>query len=660
MKILVVDDSSMMRKIIRRELQKGDYEVFEALDGVDALEKIPEVQPDLITMDVDMPRLNGFETVEKIRNELKYCSGDKGKEVPIIFITANDTLEGRTRGFEIGATDFLTKPFIEGEVLSAVNALLKPQKTLQGATALIAEDSRVSRHILELILHSEGIKTIVTEDGVDAFEVLKESIGEIDMVITDFMMPVMNGDELCRKIRQDLGNKTIPVIFLSAMNERSSILKMFAAGASDYIVKPFAKEELLARIRVHLESRVLSRKLSTQVRELKRLSKLKDDFLSITSHDLKAPLNGILGFTEILMEEAPLDETHKEYLKHVQDSGYFLLSLIGDILDLGKLQSKDEDLSITPQNMGDIVQGVADTLAHMASPKGIKLEIIKKSDTGLNISGNKNALTRIFNNLLSNAIKFTPVNGEIKLVIEQLENDKISVSVIDSGIGIPEDKVPILFNKFSKISRPGTAGEKGTGLGLSITKELVERHNGVISVSSEEGKGTTFSVVFSSIDKGAEEESDDTESVPTDRVEKISAPPEKIRILLVDDNQLNLKLAQTILEKKEYEVVAASNGKDALYVYKMSTGGEEAIEPFQLIFMDLHMPVMNGVDATHEIRSFEKEQGLTAIPIIAMTADTSEVELQNCKDAGMNSFVAKPINVKRIEEEIKKLIIIDK
>lgn len=652
MKILVVDDSSMMRKIIRRELTKGDYEVFEAKDGIEALAQIPKVRPDLITMDVDMPNLNGFETVKKIRNELRYSADGDTKEVPIIFITANDTLEGRTRGFDVGATEFLTKPFIEGEVLSAVNILLNPEDNLQGATALIAEDSKVSRHILELILHGEGIKTIMTEDGADAFEVLKQNPNEIDIVITDFMMPVMNGDELCRKIRQDIGNKTIPVIFLSAMNERDSILQMFAAGASDYIVKPFAKEELLARIRVHLETRVLSRKLTDQVRELKRLSKLKDDFLSITSHDLKAPLNGILGFTEILMEDAPLDDTHKEYLKHVQDSGYFLLSLIGDILDLGKLQSKDEDLVISQQKLGDVLQDVTDMLVHMASPKGIKLELCKDENDDLEIDGNKNSLTRIFNNLLSNAIKFTPPNGIIHQVIERLPDNQIAVSVVDHGIGIPSDKIPILFNKFSKVSRPGTAGEKGTGLGLSITKELVERLNGTISVESEEGQGTAFKIIFPS---------PDSQKVPAAPHTTDKSHSEKpVQLLLVDDNQMNTKLARAIFEKKGFDVMSVCDGLSALKTYKDSVNTDTEIEPFQLIFMDLRMPIMGGIEATKEIRAFEQGLGIDAIPIIAMTGDSNAEELQKCIDAGMNSSVLKPINVKRLEEEIKKFIIIDK
>lgn len=322
-KVLVVDDSSMMRRILRKELEKSNFEVFEAEDGLQAFEMAAEIKPQLITIDVDMPRMDGYEAVYKIRTDLKLMTQDCDKEIPIVFVTANDTLEGRKKGFEVGATDFIIKPFLKGEVSAAVNNLLYPDTTLQGMNVLVAEDSSLTRSILNNILKGEGINTILSSNGAEALEILKKEEENIDLVMTDFMMPEMDGDELCKRIRFDLGNKSLPVIFLSAMSETSSILKIFKAGASDYIIKPFAKEELLARIKVHLESRLLNKKLFEQVHELKRLSKLKDDFLSITSHDLRSPLTGILGFTDLLMEDKDATELHKEFLQHIKDSGDF-------------------------------------------------------------------------------------------------------------------------------------------------------------------------------------------------------------------------------------------------------------------------------------------------------------------------------------------------
>ncbi len=496
MKILVVDDSPMMRRVIKKELMVTEYEIIEAEDGIDAIEMFEKHRPNLITMDVDMPRMNGFDTAKKIGEIISENQDGEQSKVPIVFVTASDTLEGRAKGFQAGAADFITKPFLPGEVVSTVQGLLKPDAKFKGMTALVVEDSATARKLITNILDQEGLKTIIGTNGNEGFRLMKEYEDEIDIVITDYMMPEMNGDAMCEKIRQELGKKTIPIIFLSGAEDKDSILKFFKAGASDYVNKPFAKEELLARIWTHLETRTLSHKLTSQVLELKRLSKLKDDFLSITSHDLRAPLNGILGFSELLLEE-DLNETHKEYLSHIKNSGDFLLTLINDILDLGKLQSENNSVDFVELSIEELVESSTNTIRHMATPKKIKLDIEKKFTDPPYIKGDKNSLIRVFNNILSNAIKFTDKEGSVQQIIEHIENDDIvTISIFDDGIGIPEDKIPLLFDKYSKVSRPGTAGEKGTGLGLSITKQLIESHNGTVTVTSESGQGTCFKLAF--------------------------------------------------------------------------------------------------------------------------------------------------------------------
>ncbi|PCI30484.1 MAG: hypothetical protein COB67_01500 [SAR324 cluster bacterium] len=654
MRILVVDDSAMMRKIIRRELEKGGYEVFEAGDGVECLEIIENVQPHLITMDVDMPRMNGYEAVYKIRSEIKPLSTEISHKVPIIFITANDTLEGRSEGFESGASDFITKPFLQGEVLTAVNELVKPKNSLKGLTAVIAEDNQMARQLLNSILKSEGINTILTASGAEAFDVIKSREADIDLLITDYMMPGMNGDELCRKVRLEMGNKTLPIIFLSAMSERSSILELFKAGASDYVIKPFAKEELMSRIRVHLEARLLNRKLTRQVQDLKRLSKLQNDFLAVTSHDLRAPLNGILGFTDLLLQEDDIRGEHKEYLTHVKDSGNFLLNLINDILDLGRVQSENEEIELEDISIEAVLNSSTNTVRHMASPKDISLETYNKCKQPIFIKGHQSSLIRVFNNILSNAIKFTPRGGWVKQIVEPMGTDKVAISFIDNGIGIPTEKIPLLFEKFSKTSRPGTAGEKGTGLGLSITKELIERHEGTVDVTSEVGKGTCFRLIFP-LNAGSIQPSEEKieEAEHSIKVVKKSID---IRFLLVDDNYLNIKLASTVLKQKGYIISSARDGKSALDQYVESLKNKGEGETFDMIFMDLRMPTMDGYESTYKIREFEQQTGLASIPIIAMSAGTSEEEKQRCQEVGMNGFVNKPINLKQIQSVIQEFI----
>jgi len=653
MRILIVDDSSTMRRVISQEFDGPDFEFFQAVNGLDALEKIRQLKPDLITMDVDMPEMDGFETAKNIYDNPADYKSATGEKIPIIFITANDTIDGRSKGFEAGAAEFITKPFLSGEIASIAKALIKPDVIMENRTVLIVEDNRGSRELLDLIIRREGFKTMLAENGVGAFKIMKKHEHEIDLVITDFMMPEMDGEELCIKIRKELGNITVPIIFLSALSERGSILKIFKAGASDYVVKPFAKEELMARVGVHLKSMVLTRQKSSQVKELKRLNKMKDDLLAITSHDLRAPLNGILGFTDLLLCEDSFTDTQREYLTHVKDSGDFLLTLINDILDLGRLQSEDTDLEKTNLSLDKIIASSTNTIHHMASPKKIELLLASKIEEPVYILGNEASLIRIFNNILSNAIKFTPIEGEIRLELVLVNNNsQVSISIIDNGIGIAEDKLPKLFSKYSNLSRNGTEGEKGTGLGMSITKELVERHNGSIHVTSEVNKGTCFQLIFPLIDKS---EAVETKAEPETLTNtKRTVEKSQLKILLADDNQLNIKLATTVFKKNGYKIECVMDGQQAKDTYIDSINATE--ETFDLIFMDLQMPVLGGVEATVHIREYEADHQIKPVKIIAMTAASSDKQKTTCKKAGMNDFITKPISMEQINKVIKQHI----
>ena len=284
MRVLVVDDSAMMRMAIREELEKGGYQVMEAANGLEALVRISgEPPPDLVTLDVEMPRLNGWETCKRLRSAYYARMVDsKGKNrLPVIFITAQDSMADRRRGFEAGAVNFITKPFIEGELLEAVDRILKPVALSDGMTAMVVEDNIVARKIVIGILQQEGLIAIEAEDGQQGYEIFKTQGNEIDVVITDLFMPRMNGDVLAQRIRQEFDRWDVPIICLTAMPDQSELLRVFKAGVSDYLVKPFVREELLARITVHLERYRLSRQLKEKVAAL-QASNEKIRRLSIT------------------------------------------------------------------------------------------------------------------------------------------------------------------------------------------------------------------------------------------------------------------------------------------------------------------------------------------------------------------------------------------
>jgi two-component system cell cycle response regulator len=271
-RILVVDDSQTIRMRIREELEQGGYEVLEAKNGLEALiHAASPSPPDLITLDIEMPKMNGFETCRKLREThyARFFSKYEDHSIPIIFITGNDTIEDRKKGFELGAVDFVSKPFQEGEVLAIVNKILNPPVMRNGIKALVADDNIVARKIASLCLSREGIEVHEAEDGKQAYDIICASGDKLDIVITDLIMPNMDGMQLCRHIRQDLGKQDIPIIVLTAMSDFSEILEVFKAGASDYLVKPFSKEELLARINVHIERSKVNRELRDTITLLK-------------------------------------------------------------------------------------------------------------------------------------------------------------------------------------------------------------------------------------------------------------------------------------------------------------------------------------------------------------------------------------------------------
>ena len=359
LKVLVVDDSSFIRRVISQELSEGGYNVIEAADGVDALAKATmSPPPDLITLDVEMPKLDGFQTCAKLRSDhySQFFTNHPDNQVPIIFVTSLDTMKDRQKGFHAGASEFITKPFEQGAILDAVDQILKPDRRLEGLTVMVVDDNITARKIISNALKKEGLTIIEAVDGDEAFDLMCKNMSEIDLLVTDFIMPNMQGDELCTKVRRELGLKDLPIIFLTAVEEQSEVLKIFKAGANDYLIKPFVNEELLARLHVHLHRAILNNRLRKNVGELTALNQMKDDLISVCSHDLRSPLNGILGFTDILLEKEYLKEEDRENLDQVKVSGEFLLSLVNDILDLSKIQSEESDLVTEPLSLPEIAQ----------------------------------------------------------------------------------------------------------------------------------------------------------------------------------------------------------------------------------------------------------------------------------------------------------------
>ena len=271
-KIMVVDDSALVRRIICKELQAGGYRTIETGTPEEALNLFLSQRPDLVTMNVQLQSMNGLELCRRMRAAEEASQSDVSGHhlTPVVFITSNDTVRDRELGFEAGATDFLSKPFRPGSLLRMANEILQPAGEYMGANVLVVEDSGVTRRIVTSALERMGVQVFEAADGETGLKIAQDLETSLDLVVTDYLLPGINGDDLCFTLRGMESTRNIPILILSAENEKSAKLHFFRAGATDFLNKPFSIEELQARVKVHLEARVFRRNLERANEELEK------------------------------------------------------------------------------------------------------------------------------------------------------------------------------------------------------------------------------------------------------------------------------------------------------------------------------------------------------------------------------------------------------
>ncbi|OGV38691.1 MAG: hypothetical protein A2020_03970 [Lentisphaerae bacterium GWF2_45_14] len=515
MKILVVDDSATFRNIIRRKLQSGGYEIIEARDGADALRHIVAAHGtiDLVTLDVEMPVLDGFRTCAELNKE-KYrpvfCSPAGGR-IPILFVTAQDTIEDRKKGFALGGADFISKEILEDEILTRVDKILKSSKKLAGLKALVADDSKIYLAIISEVLQREGVYVYRAENGNDAYDIISKHSQEIDMVITDLEMPAMNGIELTNKIRKELGLKALPIIILSAIDDKVTQLDLFKSGADDYLTKPFIKEELLARLSVHLEDVLLNRKLQENLVELKKLNnelkiskesieKQNDErkeMLHVLCHDLVNPFASVIGALELIEVETHFQELKKE----AENVAYKGLEIIDLVRKMHAIEDGKTEFTIQDINLNNVLNESFLILKKRFKEKNISTEVNLAPDDRV-LAESTSLTNSVINNILTNAIKFSYPGSTIKIYSKKEADGGLRLIIADSGIGMSDKLLKDIFNTNKATSRPGTSGESGTGYGMPLVRKFMNAYGGEIEVESvsekksEKEHGTTVTLFF--------------------------------------------------------------------------------------------------------------------------------------------------------------------
>ena len=367
------------------------------------------------------------------------------------------------------------------------------------------------------------------------------------------------------------------------------------------------------------------------------------------SHDIRTPMNAIIGITTLMKNELHEPEKLAEHLGKLESSGQLLLGIINNILDMSRIESGKTTLHVEKMNLPQQISQLDSIIRQQAGQRSQSFTV----STNLqheNVLADPNRLNQVLMNILSNAVKYTPTGGHIRLEVEELPRNehyaRYRFVVQDDGIGMSADYQKTLFDPFTREECSGTNKVQGTGLGMAITKSVIDLMGGSISVESATGKGTRFEVVL--------EFPIDTEA---DTVQKAQALPEKeettsplsgMKFLCAEDNAINAEILQMLLETKGASCTICPNGQEIVDAFASVKPGD-----YDMILMDIQMPVMDGLEATRRIRSGENPLGRT-IPILAMTANAFLEDMQKSKEAGMDEHLSKPVDISALEQVVKR------
>ena len=506
----------------------------------------------------------------------------------------------------------------------------------QVSKILIVDDVQLNLDLMKEILSGKGYQIASAINGKSA--IAKAKAHKFDLILLDVILPDIDGFEVCSHLKSSPQTQDIPIIFLTAKKEKDSIIQGFNLGAVDYVPKPFSKEELLARVNLHLTLRKYQDELIRSKERAEASAKAKAIFLANISHEIRTPMNGIIGMIDIL-KRTPLTAEQLEYIDIIGISGENLLMIINDVLDFSKIEAGQITFEHIRFNLCDEINEVIKILRYKATERNLDLSYEVAPDVPQLLIGDPLRLKQVLINLCNNSIKFTS-EGFVHVSVKILDQNECAVrlqfDVKDTGIGISPENQQKLFKSFSQADVSTTRKFGGTGLGLAISKNLVHLMGGEIGIISEEGKGAIFH-----FDGEFGIAGQDLSEAEIQELEDSVFRERKLKILLAEDNVINQKVAILNLQKLGHSVIVVADGIQAV---------ERFISELpDVIFMDVHMPLMDGVEATYKIREWESANSMTnRVPIVAMTANILKSDKDLFVAAGMDDYLSKPFNVSEL------------
>ncbi len=653
-KILIVDDDPANLPILEEILEDLDLNIVKALSGQEALEIVEKYDFALVLMDVQMPGLNGFETVKLMRKSKRTVL------LPVIFVTAiYSEQQYLVEGIETGAVDFILKPFnhnvLKGKVKVFVDLYRQRtelEKEIQRRTDF-EKSLQKSEESFRAVFESTNDCIAVWDRGYNFLyanqaamdhigKTKEEIIGQTIQNSLGHTPDLMNLwieriDQIFQTYQSLKVDDSIPVGDRLVVSE--STFTPIRDDIGNVIAVSMFYRDITYRKQAEKELR-----LAKEAAE--RASRYKTDFLANMSHDIRTPMNSILGMADLL-SETRLDEEQRNYVRIFKTAGQNLLNLINDILDLSKIEGDHIQIENIDFDLNDIVEKTCEVFSVRAHEKKLELAYRIHPDVPTSLRGDSVRLRQILVNLIGNAIKFTEEGAvvvEIKTVkdiqteknIKQLE---LEFSVKDTGIGIQADKLETIFLSFQQADSSMTRKYGGTGLGLTISKRLVELFGGRIWVSSTVGEGSTFhfTILF------------ENRTRPR-HTHQMSMDLKGVRILIVDDNAVNRRILHEILINWGAEAVMADSGKEALAALIET---REGANPFDLVLLDHSMPEMNGFEV---VECLGDQADLTVAIIMMLTSDNQGRNLRKLKEMGGCKYLIKPIKRRELKRKMSEVL----